>query len=68
MKKWKDGTPRSTGNAFDWKGKSSIFADKTDRILSEKQIKTNALRVNREASLCVFVPPEHAQKIRMARI
>ena len=54
-------------NAFNWRGKPSIFTQGR-APLSEKQIVTNALRVNREATLTAFVPPEHAQRIRKAKI
>lgn len=41
---------------IDWKGKT------------ERQVQLDATRQNREATLCAFIPPEHAQKIRKARI
>lgn len=47
---------REQPSQIDWKGKT------------ERQIKLDATRTNREASLCAFVPPEHAQRIRKARI
>ncbi|OXE36923.1 MAG: hypothetical protein CGW95_04890 [Phenylobacterium zucineum] len=49
-KKWPDGTAKSTGNAFTWKGAGSIFTQTGQRPTIQYVIST-ALRVNADASL-----------------
>lgn len=55
----------TTPNPFDWRNQPAQinWTGKTER-----QILLDATRVNKEATLCVFVPPEKAQKIRKASI
>lgn len=51
-------------NPFDTSGPSTLkFKQKT-----LEQIRKDAERKNREATLCNFVPPEKAQKLRKASI
>lgn len=49
--KWPDGTPKSIGNAFDWRGQPSIFTTKSGQRLSLLQVIDHATRINREATL-----------------
>lgn len=52
MKKWSDGTVKSSGNAFDWKGKPSIFTEKSaGPRLTVAQVIDYATRVNGIGSL-----------------
>jgi len=52
----------STGNAFDWKGKPSIFTKTQQRGESLKQITQNALRENADASLGHTPKPQRRRR------
>ena len=56
----------SKQNAFNTTGPSTV--SKQIKQPTVKQMTNNAKRINREAPLCVFIPPEHAQKLRKASI
>lgn len=53
-------------NPFDWRNQPAAIDWKNPK--TQRQMLLDATRVNREATVCTFVPPERAQKIRRANI
>lgn len=64
--KWKDGTPKSQGNAFDWHGSPSVFEG--GRFKTLRQILLDANRVNMETSLGEHGQADRSKRISMASI
>lgn len=64
---WNDGTKKTFGNCFDWRGPSQTL-DQYGRIKTQRQMLLDATRVNRQEPLCAKHDTDKTQRMQKAAI
>lgn len=52
MNKWPDGTPKSSGNAFDWRGGTSVIA--RDPSIKASEAAKRAVKVPEKQTFTIY--------------